>query len=85
MDLGADGADALNLLSVRTLAAGIAFFGVGGLAALAGGLIPLLALLVALTVSGGAAVGVAVLMRSLTRLEEEGRRPEADRRSGGRL
>lgn len=72
LDHGAEGADALNLLSVRSLAAGVAFFGIGGLAALAGGIAPLLALLLALLVGGGAAVGVAALMRSLVRLEDDG-------------
>jgi membrane protein implicated in regulation of membrane protease activity len=69
---GAHASDALNLLSARALAAGFAFFGIGGLVTLSAGLGPLLALPAALLTSAGAAVGTAVLMRGLTRLEDDG-------------
>ncbi len=72
LEHGAESADALDLLSVRALSAGIAFFGIGGLAVLTGGFGPLLALPVALVSGGVATVGVAALMRSVTRLEEDG-------------
>jgi hypothetical protein len=62
--------DGLNLLTVRSLSAGVAFFGLGGLAARALG--PLLATLVGAVAGLVAAVAVAVLMRQLLRLESDG-------------
>lgn len=66
---GADAAgDALNLLSVRALSAGILFFGLVGLAFRS----PLVALPAAVVAGGAAAVGVAFAMRALMRLESDG-------------
>jgi hypothetical protein len=64
--------DAMHLLSTRSLSAGAAFFGIGGLAAGALGAPALLALLVALAAGACAAVGTAALMSMLTRLESDG-------------
>jgi hypothetical protein len=69
---GLHASDALNLLSARSLAAAIAFFGIGGLAVLTLGGGGLLALPVALATGTSAAVGTATLMRGLTRLESDG-------------
>jgi hypothetical protein len=70
-DLGAE-AEGLNLTSVRALAAGLAFFGVGGLVVRELGLAAWLAVPVGLAAGTGAAAGVAVLMRSLLRLHSDG-------------
>jgi hypothetical protein len=64
--------EGLDLLSVRSLSAGTAFFGVGGAAALAAGWPSLLALGAALVAGGVATVGVAYLMRAMRRLEVDG-------------
>jgi hypothetical protein len=66
------GSAGLNLLSVRGLAAGLAFFGLAGAAALAGG--RPLGLAVGLGLASGlaAAVAVALLMRAMLRLESDG-------------
>jgi membrane protein implicated in regulation of membrane protease activity len=64
--------DGLDLLSVRALAAGAAFFGVTGGAVLAAGGAPWLALPAAAAVGGAAMVGVAHAMRSMLRLEDDG-------------
>jgi hypothetical protein len=69
---GASGSDALNLLSARTLAAALAFFGIGGLAAASLGAPVLVALLVGMATGSSAAVGTAVLMRALAGLEDDG-------------
>jgi len=69
---GGDAGEALQLFSVRSVAAGLTFFGFAGLALLALGVPLLLALLVALCVGTGAAVGVAMLMRALLALESDG-------------
>lgn len=63
--------EGLDLLSVRSLAAGLGFFGAGGLAALGAGLGPILAVIAG--VGGGAlgAMGVAASMRALRRLESD--------------
>jgi len=61
--------EGLNLLSVRALSAGIAFFGLGGLATLRVGLPLVAALAAGLIAAMGAAVGVALLLRSMKRLE----------------
>ena len=66
----AHASDGLNLFSVRALAAGIAFFGLAGLAARPLG--SLLATVAALVAGGAAAIGVATLMRSFRRLESDG-------------
>ena len=61
--------EGLQLLSVRSLSAAVAFFGVGGLAALRMGLPSAVALGAGLTAALVAAVGVASLMRGMARLE----------------
>jgi hypothetical protein len=68
----ADAGEALNLLSVRSLSAGLAFFGLGGAAVQALGLPFLLALPVGVVAGGVAAVAVAKAMRLLLRMEEDG-------------
>jgi hypothetical protein len=72
LDLGTDAKDALNLLSVRSLSAGLAFFGIAGLAALSAGLSLAAALPVALAAGAAGMIGVAALMRSLLRLQSDG-------------
>lgn len=62
----------LELLSVRSLSAGTAFFGVGGLAALSLGLPGGPALLLALVAGLVGLVGTALLMRQVLRLESDG-------------
>ncbi|HWA56122.1 MAG TPA: hypothetical protein VG692_02655 [Gemmatimonadales bacterium] len=64
-------AQGLDLLSVRALAAGVAFFGVGGLFGLWLGLGGLLAVPVALVPGGLAMVGVARALRALRGLEAD--------------
>ncbi|HEX2210700.1 MAG TPA: hypothetical protein VHG93_23665 [Longimicrobium sp.] len=64
--------DGLNLLSVRVIAAGLAFFGLTGLAALEWGFPRLLALPLAAVIGGGAAAGIAVVMRGMRRMESDG-------------
>lgn len=61
--------DALDLLSVRALSAGLLFFGLVGLAVGT----PLFALPAALVAGGAAAVGVAATMRAMLRMESDGR------------
>jgi hypothetical protein len=75
LDFGGDpsaGSDALHLLSARSIAAAFGFFGIAGLAALALGAPPVIAPLPALLAGGGAAVGTALLLRGLGRLEDDG-------------
>ena len=62
----------LNLLSVRALSAGVAFFGVGGLAGLATGFGLFAALPLALIGGSLAAIGTAAAMRAMLRLEDDG-------------
>jgi len=64
--------DALNLLSVRAIAAGLCFFGLTGLAAGEWGLGTLLALPFALAAGFAAAVVVALTMRAMRRMETDG-------------
>ena len=63
--------DGLNLLSVRALSAGVAFFGVGGLGARTLGLPTLLGIIIAALLGAGATLGVALAMRSMLRLERD--------------
>lgn len=75
LDLDAPGGDVgegLQLFSVRSVSAGLAFFGFGGMALLALGAPLWLALTLAVCIGTGAAVGVAVLMRSILALESDG-------------
>lgn len=69
---GSDMGEGLALLSVRSLSAGVAFFGLGGLAAMAVGIPGLLAVVVALVPGVAALLGTAVLMRQILRLESSG-------------
>ncbi len=69
---GDHGGDALNLLSVRSVAAGMAFFGLGGLGMQALGFPFLLAVPVGVAAGAAAAVGVAYAMRMMLGLEEDG-------------
>jgi hypothetical protein len=63
----------VGLLTFRTLAAAVTFFGLGGwLATTREGMGAPLALLIALAAGGGAMFLVAWLMRSLARLQSEG-------------
>src|SRR6185369_16584245 len=65
--------EGLSLFSVRTLSAGLAFFGFGGLVGLRfGGASLLLALPVAALLGAGALVGVALATRAMLRLEDDG-------------
>lgn len=69
---GAEGAEeGLNLFSVRALSAGLAFFGIGGLAGQAFGLGSLLSVPGGLVVGALATYSVAVATRSLGRLESD--------------
>jgi hypothetical protein len=61
--------EGLQLFSVRALSAGMAFFGVGGLAALRLGLPGVVAVAIAVAAAAAAAVGVSLVMRGMQRLE----------------
>jgi hypothetical protein len=70
---GTSGPDAaLHLFSVRALTAAATFFGIGGLAVMAGGAGWPLAIAVGSVLGVGAAIGVSVLMRSFGALESDG-------------
>ena len=65
-------ADIFKVLSFRTLTAGIAFFGIGGLAGWSGGLSPLLSFFVAV-ISGLISIyAVYYLYRSVAQLKDDG-------------
>ncbi|MBX3147387.1 MAG: hypothetical protein KF785_11535 [Gemmatimonadales bacterium] len=68
-DLGGDGG--LDLFSVRTLAAGAAFFGIGGLAGQWLGLGSLLSLPIGVVAGFGSMLGVAHATRVLRRLDSD--------------
>ena len=81
--LGADGAGhdvdhdhamagGMSLMSVRALSAGVAFFGVAGAAAVAGGQPDWLATIAAGAVGLGATAAVAAIVRGMGRLETDG-------------
>jgi hypothetical protein len=61
--------EGLQLFSVRALSAGVAFFGIGGLAALRLGLPAMVAIPVGAIAGVAAVVGVAAVMRGMQRLE----------------
>lgn len=63
--------EGLNLFSIRALSAGIAFFGLGGVAAMKFGLPSFLVASVALVLGALAMAGVALLLRGMTRLESD--------------
>jgi membrane protein implicated in regulation of membrane protease activity len=69
---GGDAGEALNLLSVRSLSAGLAFFGLTGMALQALAVPAALALPVALLAGAISAVAVAYAMRLMLRMEEDG-------------
>ena len=70
----ADGAphDGLHLFSFRALVAGLAFFGVGGLAGLATPFGFVAAIPLALVFGAAATVGVAAATRAMLKLEDDG-------------
>ena len=68
----ADSADGLQLLTVRSLAAGIAFFGIAGRSVLALELGVLLATAAGVAAGLAAAAAVAAAMRQLRNLESDG-------------
>jgi hypothetical protein len=67
---GDAGSEGLNLLSVRSIAAGVAFFGIAGLATAALG--SLVASVAGIVAGGAASVGVAALIKAFGRLERDG-------------
>lgn len=69
---GGEPSQGLHLLSVRAIAAGLAFFGVGGLAGMATPLGVLAAIPLALLAGAAAMLAVALLMRAMLRLESDG-------------
>lgn len=69
---GSHASEGFDLLTVRSVAAAVAFFGIAGRAALAMGVRPALTLLVALGAGGLAALGNAALMRLLRNFESDG-------------
>lgn len=64
--------EGLNLLSIRALAAGLGFFGVGGMAGLATGFGLLAAVPLAIALGLAATVGTAMATRAMLRLEDDG-------------
>lgn len=74
LDLGGDVdvADGLDLKSMRSITAGVAFFGIAGMAAMSLGLSPAASLLIGGVVGLAAAYLVAVLMRMFRRLDSDG-------------
>jgi hypothetical protein len=64
--------EGFELLSVRSVAAGVGFFGLGGLAATTSGAPAILALLGGGVAGVGALVGTALLMRQVLRLDSDG-------------
>lgn len=72
-DLHLGPSEGLNLLGVRSLSAGLTFFGIGGLGGYALGLVGAAAAFpAALLLGATAAVAVAAAMRALTRMESDG-------------
>ncbi len=63
--------DGLQLLSVRALSAGIAFFGLGGLGARALGWPMVFAVALGIALGGAAALGVAATMRAMLKLARD--------------
>lgn len=69
---GSAAKEGLDLLSVRALCAGVAFFGLAGAFAESRGLGLVPAVVVGLAAGGAAATGVAALTRQLLRFESDG-------------
>ncbi len=69
---GVHAGDALQLLSVRSVSAALAFGGIGGMAMRAGGFGVPVAASVALAAGSVSAWGVATAMRAMLRLERDG-------------
>ena len=69
---GAHAVEGFELLTVRGVAAAVAFFGIAGRATLAVGLSPALAALIGVGVGALAALGVAATMRLLRNFESDG-------------
>lgn len=68
----ADAHEGLHFLSIRAIAAALAFGGLAGWAVVAGGRSPILALIGAVVAGGFAMVAVAWAMRALLRLRADG-------------
>lgn len=64
-------ADGLNLRSARALAAGLTFFGLGGLLGVQLGLGPILSLPIGVVLGGIAHVGTGYALRAMSRLEQD--------------
>ncbi|HEU0014908.1 MAG TPA: hypothetical protein VFQ45_14570 [Longimicrobium sp.] len=71
-DAHGDAGDALNLLSLRAIAAGLAFFGLAGLLVESLGLGMVLGAVAGILAGLAAAVAMAFAMRGLARLEDDG-------------
>jgi hypothetical protein len=71
-ELGGELSGGLNLLSVRSLVAAVAFFGIGGRGALAAGLGVLPATAVGVGTGAVAAVAVAAVMRLMRNFDSDG-------------
>ena len=67
---GDSASEGLNLLSIRSIAAGVAFFGLAGMSAMRFGVI--VAALAALVAGAAATVGGAVIIKTFGRLERDG-------------
>jgi hypothetical protein len=67
-----DASEGLSLRSVRALAAGLMFFGIGGLAGMQTPLGAFLGIPLGVAAGGGGLYGTAALMRSFKRLEHDG-------------
>src|SRR5690606_11535446 len=64
--------EGFELLSVRSVAAGVGFFGLAGLAAQSLGIASLVATVAGLLAGAGALVGTAILMRQVLRFDSDG-------------
>ncbi len=63
--------EGLRLFSLRAVSAGVAFFGVGGLAGMRLGLPAIVAIVMGAVAGVAAAIGIAVAMRGMQRLESD--------------
>ena len=69
---GEGAGDILDLLSVRSVSAGLAFFGIGGMLVQSLGFPSLVALPVGVAAGAAAAVAVTRIMRAMLRMESDG-------------